>query len=58
MISGKAVQEHMEDVYHDMLKVCHLVYKLLSLLHHSASCALVWSRQFLQTCVSQWPGQP
>lgn len=25
MVSGKAVQEHMEDVYHDMLKVYHLV---------------------------------
>ena len=22
MVTGKAVQEHMEDVYHDMIKVC------------------------------------
>ena len=22
MVSGKAIKEHMEDVYHDMIKVC------------------------------------
>ena len=32
MVTGKAVQEHMEDVYHDMIKVC-TVSKPASSLH-------------------------
>ena len=43
LVTGKAVQEHMEDVYHDMIKVCFISRPVSSLhsltaLHHAVLC--------------------
>ncbi len=67
MISGKAVQEHTEDVYHDMLKVYHLAHRLmrehhvqtlLLWLYHIAHHALVNMFQCLQPCINRRSRQP
>lgn len=43
MVTGQAVQEHMEDVYHDMIKVCFVSRPVSSLhsltdMHHAVHC--------------------